>query len=85
MLPVTVRRRGLAAAVVLMRYSGSTPSPRPSGRPSSRRSVPRAPCQPGGVFRVGMPRSDLNVTAQGVAVRPGFALGSNSAKARYRS
>ena len=35
--------------------------------------------QPGGVFRVGMPRSDLHVPVQGVAVRPGFALGSYAA------
>lgn len=35
--------------------------------------------QPGGVYRVGMPRSDLKVTVQGVAVRPGFALGSYAA------
>jgi len=35
--------------------------------------------QPGGVFRVAMPRSDLKVTVQGVVVRPGFALGSYAA------
>lgn len=31
---------------------------------------------PGGVFRVGLPRTDLQVTLDGVALRPGFALGS---------
>jgi hypothetical protein len=35
--------------------------------------------QDGGVFRVGMPRSDLSVTVKGVAVKPGFALGSYAA------
>lgn len=35
--------------------------------------------QPGGVFRVGMPRTDLKVTVQGVPVKPGFALGSYAA------
>jgi len=35
--------------------------------------------QPGDVFRVGMPRSDLNVTVKGVPVKPGFALGSYAA------
>ncbi len=35
--------------------------------------------QPGGVFRVGLPRSDLKVTVQGVEVQPGFALGSYAA------
>jgi hypothetical protein len=32
--------------------------------------------QPGGVLRFGFPRSDLQVTADGVPVRPGLALGS---------
>ncbi len=35
--------------------------------------------QPGGVFRVAMPRTDLKVTVRGVEVRPGFALGSYAA------
>lgn len=35
--------------------------------------------QPGGVFRVGMPRTDLKVTIQGVEVKAGFALGSYAA------
>ena len=32
--------------------------------------------QPGDVRRYGMPRGDLRVTAAGVSIRPGFALGS---------
>src|SRR5881628_2458332 len=32
--------------------------------------------QPGDVFRVGMPRTDLAVTVKGVPVKAGFALGS---------
>ena len=35
--------------------------------------------QTGGVFRVGMPRTDLTVTVKGVPVRAGFALGSYAA------
>jgi Domain of Unknown Function (DUF1259) len=35
--------------------------------------------QPGNVFRVGMPRTDLAVTVKGVPVKPGFALGSYAA------
>ena len=31
---------------------------------------------PGGVYRVGLPRSDLKVTLDGVEIKPGFALGS---------
>jgi Domain of Unknown Function (DUF1259) len=30
---------------------------------------------PGGVYRVGLPRSDLKVTLDGVELKPGFALG----------
>jgi hypothetical protein len=32
--------------------------------------------QAGGVYRFGMPRSDLSVTSQGVRIRPSLALGS---------
>ena len=35
--------------------------------------------QPGDVFRVGMPRTDLNVAVRGVPVAPAFALGSYAA------
>jgi len=35
--------------------------------------------QPGDVFRVGMPRTDLKVTVQGIPVKAGFALGSYAA------
>src|SRR5499426_2005325 len=35
--------------------------------------------QPGDVFRVGMPRTDLNVTVKSVPVKAGFALGSYAA------
>src|SRR5215510_5909324 len=35
--------------------------------------------QAGGVFRVGMPRTDLAVTVRGVPLRAGFALGSYAA------
>ena len=35
--------------------------------------------QPGGVFRIGMPRTDLTVTVRGVPVKAGFALGSYAA------
>ena len=35
--------------------------------------------QPAGVFRIGMPRTDLTVTVKGVPVKAGFALGSYAA------
>src|SRR6201982_3080348 len=31
---------------------------------------------PGGIYRVGLPRTDLKVTLDGVGLKPGFALGS---------
>jgi hypothetical protein len=31
---------------------------------------------PGGIYRVGLPRTDLKVTLDGVELKPGFALGS---------
>jgi len=31
--------------------------------------------QSGGIYRVGFPRTDLKVSVDGVAIRPGFALG----------
>src|ERR1700738_5315166 len=34
---------------------------------------------PGDVFRIGMPRSDLKVTVNGVPVQAGFALGAYAA------
>jgi hypothetical protein len=32
--------------------------------------------QPGGVYKFGLPRSDLEITVDGVAIKPSFALGS---------
>lgn len=32
--------------------------------------------KPGGIYRVGMPRSDLHVTLDGIAIKPALALGS---------
>jgi hypothetical protein len=40
---------------------------------------------PGGVYRIGMPRSDLEVTLNGVVLQPGFALGSYAAFVRHGS
>src|SRR5215471_17139812 len=31
---------------------------------------------PGGIYRVGLPRTDLKATLDGIALKPGFALGS---------
>ena len=31
---------------------------------------------PGGIYRIGLPRSDLKVTLDGIAIKPALALGS---------
>ena len=41
---------------------------------SRRRSAKRAPSA-GGVYRVGLPRTDIKATLDGVELKPGFALG----------
>ena len=42
---------------------------------SRRRSAKRAPAAGGGVYRVGLPRTDIKATLDGVELKPGFALG----------
>jgi len=73
---------GLAAIAVL------TPTlPRATAQPASEaewKAVEQAlgkpgQLQPGDVFRVAMPRTDLKVKVRGVDVKPGFALGSYAA------
>src|SRR5438045_9112549 len=39
---------------------------------------------PGGIYRGGLPRTDLKVTLDGVELKPGFALGSWLAFERMR-
>ncbi len=43
---------------------------------SSRSSAGPRPAQPGGVHRFSLPRSDLKVTLDGIAIKPALALGS---------
>lgn len=38
---------------------------------------------PGGVYRVGFPRTDLEVALDGIAIQPGFALGGYAAFVRH--
>jgi hypothetical protein len=44
------------------------------GKRWSRRSANRAQAA-GGVYRVGLPRTDITATLEGVELKPGFALG----------
>ncbi len=79
-----------AAGVPALAQQANTPAP-PGGAPAQQEGLtPNADWhrtvddalgkpgteQPGGVWRVSLPRSDLKVTVDGVGIRPGFALGS---------
>ena len=79
MLLVIARRYGLAAAVVIVTATGVLAQPDAEWAAVEQVLGSKGAVQPGSVFRVGMPRSDLKVTVLGVAVRPGFALGSYAA------
>jgi len=79
MLLILARRYGLAAAVVIMTAIGAHAQPGAEWAAVEQALGSKGAVQAGDVFRVGMPRSDLKVTVQGVAVRPGFALGSYAA------
>jgi hypothetical protein len=79
MLSVIVRRYGLCAAVVVVSLIGAHAQTDSEWAAIERALGFKGAAQPGGLFRVAMPRSDLAVTVQGVQVKPGFALGSYAA------
>ena len=69
-------------AVMLARAADETKGPQQSDadwKPVEQALGRAGQMQPGGVYRVAMPRTDLKVTVQGVEVKPGFALGSYAA------
>jgi hypothetical protein len=76
---VIVRRYAIGAASVIMTAIGADAPPETEWATVERALGHTGALQPGDVFRVAMARSDLKVTVQGVAVRPGFALGSYAA------
>ncbi|MDE2487454.1 MAG: DUF1259 domain-containing protein [Alphaproteobacteria bacterium] len=59
---------GVAALALPVRAADWSAVSKALGRPGA--------VQAGGVYRVGMPRSDLRVTLDGVAIKPALALGS---------
>jgi hypothetical protein len=78
-----MRARTIACALVLCGAIGGVPAMAAAADPDWK-AVEQAlgkpgQMQPGDVFRIGMPRTDLNVTVKGVPVKPGFALGSYAA------
>ena len=83
MVSVSARRYALAAAVVVIIAIVAEPVTAHAADPDWK-AVEQAlgksgGMQPGDVFRIGMPRTDLAVTVKGVPVKAGFALGSYAA------
>lgn len=79
MLSIVVRGFVPTAVFVMMTAIGAHAQPATEWTAVEQALGYKGSVQPGGVFRVGMPRTDLKVTVQGVEVRPGFALGSYAA------
>ena len=68
--------RKLALAALLAGSPGLAFAAETTGRRASARRLERPARQtPGGVYRVGLPRTDLKATLDGVELKPGFALG----------
>ena len=83
MVSVSARRYALAAAVVVIIAIVAGPVTAHAADPDWK-MVEQAlgkpgQLQPGEVFRIGMPRTDLAVSVKGVPVKAGFALGSYAA------
>jgi uncharacterized protein DUF1259 len=85
-------RAALVLGVALTVAVGASAASTHAAQPSTARPVTEADwepvaaalgkpgqLQPGGVYRIAMPRTDLRVTVQGVDVKAGFALGSYAA------
>ncbi len=74
----TISRRALsvgATAVVVVAASGRAAFAAPEWDKVGKALGKSGMVQKGGVYRAGFPRTDLKVSLDGVALRPGFALG----------
>src|SRR5690348_15591710 len=80
-MPSTVRTLWLFLAVlaVVVFHAFEVHSAEPDWKAVEQALGRSGQAQPGDVFRVGMPRTDLSVTVKGVPVKAGFALGSYAA------
>jgi Domain of Unknown Function (DUF1259) len=75
-----VRRFSLAFALASLVAATATFAQTPADTAAISAALGRpGTAMPGGVYRVGLPRTDLEVTLDGVRLRPGFALGSYAA------
>ena len=69
----------LAALVLTTTLARPTAAAEPDWKAVEQALGKAGQLQPGDVFRVGLPRTDLSVTVKGVPVKAGFALGSYAA------
>lgn len=71
----------LALVVVILLAGGTAPAraAEPDWKAVEQALGKSGQLQPGDVFRVGLPRTDLSVTVKGIPVKAGFALGSYAA------
>ena len=69
----------LAALIVILGVTTGAAGAEPDWKAVEQALGKSGQLQPGDVFRVGMPRTDLSVTVKGVPVKAGFALGSYAA------
>src|SRR5215813_652949 len=75
----TLKRALTLCALVIVATPGVSFATEPDWKAVEQALGKSGQVQAGGVFRVGMPRTDLSVTVKGVTVKPGFALGSYAA------
>ena len=68
-----------AVLIILVMSAASAQAAEPDWKAVEQSLGKPGQLQPDGVFRIGMPRADLNVTVKGVPVMPAFALGSYAA------
>src|SRR5262245_19288845 len=71
--------REVAGAVLVIGVPAMATAAQPEWKAVEQALGKSGQLQAGDVFRVGMPRTDLNVTVKGVPVKAGFALGSYAA------
>jgi hypothetical protein len=73
---MTLHPMKLAAAALLFGVCGSAFAAEEGWQARVGEALGKAGAEmPGGVYRIGLPRTDLKVTLDGVELKPGFALG----------
>src|SRR5215831_4377293 len=70
---------GVCAMLVTLGSPALLPAADPDWKAVEQALGKSGQLQPGDVYRIGMPRTDLSVTVKGVPVKAGFALGSYAA------